>query len=240
MATGSTNGTLSASTSGSNAGTFETFLESWLVRQEHYLDELLSAQRASDDPSDDYLRDLNARVLSHYQQYYEEKSKAAQCDVFSVFSPPWFTPLEHAFLWIAGFKPSLAFRLVAEVVFDLSEEQIRRITGLKEETRIEERPLDDELARIQESLAAPPLLAAARRAGRGEEGAAANFNFVMGPLRTAMTTLVGNADSLRTSTSARVVEILTPPQSVRFLAAATLLQVRIRFWGLKIEAERRS
>ncbi|KAK6943475.1 Transcription factor TGA like domain [Dillenia turbinata] len=240
MAAGSTGGILSTSTSGSNAGAFETFLESWLVRQEHYLDELLSAQRASNDPSDDYLRDLTARVLSHYQQYYEEKSKAAQRDVFSVFFPPWFTPLEHTFLWIAGFRPSLAFRLVTDVVFDLSKEQIHRITRLKEETRMEERALDDELARIQESLAAPPLLAAARRAGRGEEGEPANFNGVMGPLRTAMGTLVGNADSLRRNTSARVVEILTPPQNVRFLAAATLLQVRIRFWGLKREAERLS
>ncbi|KAK6943144.1 Transcription factor TGA like domain [Dillenia turbinata] len=153
MAAGSTSGTLSTSTSGSNAGTFETFLESRLVRQEHYLDELLSAQRSSDDPSDDYLRDLTARVLSHYQQYSEEKSKAAQCDAFSVFSPPWFTPLEHTFLWISRFKLNLAFHLLTVVVFNLSEEQNRRTTRLKEETRMEERALDDEVARIQESLA---------------------------------------------------------------------------------------
>ena len=51
------------------------------------------------------------RDLTHYQHYYEEKSRLAQYDIFVLFSPPWFSALERTFLWIAGFKPRLAFRV---------------------------------------------------------------------------------------------------------------------------------
>ncbi|KAE9445385.1 hypothetical protein C3L33_22718, partial [Rhododendron williamsianum] len=117
-------------TSNNAVAAFESFFQGWLVRQEHYLDQLLSSQQTSRQSRDSDLRELISRVLSHYQQYYEEKSKLANCNVFLVFSPPWFTPFERTFFWIAGFKPGLAFQVVGDTVGDdLTEDQKRRIYG---------------------------------------------------------------------------------------------------------------
>lgn len=219
-----------------NGGPFQTFLEGWLVRQEHYLDELLSAQRSSEESKENDLEELIARVLSHYQQYYEEKSKAAQRNVFLLFSPPWFSTLERVYLWVAGFKPGMAFRVVNSAVNDMSEEQIQNMNKLIEETKVEEQILADELARIQESLAAPPVMEQARRMGRLVDGEIHDQR-IMEPIRSAMETLVASADMLRIRTAAKVVETLTPIQSVKFLVAVTQLQLRVRNLGMQRDAE---
>ncbi|KAG2686037.1 hypothetical protein I3760_10G156600 [Carya illinoinensis] len=225
--------------SGSRTGTasFEAFLEGWLVRQQHYLDELLSARQHCHEIRDEDLKDLVCRILAHYQEYYEEKSIIAQRDVFLVFSPTWFTSFERTFLWIAGFKPGLAFRLISNSVDDLSEDQHRRMNRLMEETKVEERALHHELAKIQESVAAPPLLEILGRGGRSINGEISEEDNVFAAWRSALESAVANADALRTNTAVKVVEILSPAQSVRFLAAVSELQLRIRSWGLQREAE---
>ncbi|XP_041027079.1 protein ZW2-like [Juglans microcarpa x Juglans regia] len=225
--------------SGSGTGTasFEAFLEGWLVRQEHYLDELLSARQHCHEIRDEDLKDLVCRILAHYQEYYEEKSMVAQMDVFLVFSPTWFTSFERTFLWIAGFKPGLAFRLISNSVDDLSEDQHQRMNRLMEETKVEERALNHELAKIQERVAAPPLLEILRRGRRSIDGEIREEDNVFAAWRSALDSVVANADALRTNTAVKVVEILSPAQSVRFLAAVSELQLRIRSWGLQREAE---
>ncbi|XP_052173174.1 protein RESPONSE TO ABA AND SALT 1-like [Diospyros lotus] len=230
-----------ASTSNNNGGvgvSFESFLEGWLVRQEHYLDELLTAQQNHHESHERDLKDLISRVLSHYQQYYEEKSRAAHCNVFIVFSPTWFTPFERTFLWIGGFKPGMAFSLVETAVDDLTQDQRRRVARLRQETRAEEKALTDQLARIQESVAAPPVVELVRREGQGQgrrEGEEGDTDAVVEALRAAMEGVLGSADTLRTRTAERVVEILNPVQNVKFLAAAAQLQLKIRMWGLQRE-----
>ncbi|XP_057476665.1 protein ZW2-like [Actinidia eriantha] len=218
-----------------NAGSFEFFFEGWLVRQEHLLDELLCMQQRCHESHVDDVKDLISRVLSHYQEYYEEKSRAVKRDVFLVFSPTWFTPLERAFFWIAGFRPGLAFRIVVHSVDDMTEDQSRRMRQLMSETKAEERELGNRLASSQESVAERQVLEAARRKAVPREG---EVEDVVGALRSAMEAVLGGADSLRMRTAERVVEILSPAQNVRFLAAATQLQVKIRMWGLEREAER--
>lgn len=97
----------------SGSSSFEAFFEGWLVRQEHYLEELQSVLENCQESRHEDLEELSARVLSHYKQYYEEKSRMCSRNVFLVFNPTWFTPFERTFFWIAGFKPDLAFRLVS-------------------------------------------------------------------------------------------------------------------------------
>ncbi|KDP24433.1 hypothetical protein JCGZ_24997 [Jatropha curcas] len=219
-----------------NAGSFEEFFEGWLVRQEHYLDELLSVEQHYHESRDEDLKDLIARVLSHYEQYYEEKSRMAQRNVFLVFSPPWFTPFQRTLLWIAGFKPALTFQIVNGSVNDLSEDQSQRMSRLNEETTASERILTDELARIHESVASPPLLDLARRQGRGRwEEDEVSYKSTIG---SAMESLVATADLLRTNTVTKVVEILNPVQNVKFLSAATQLHLRIRNLGLQRQRHR--
>lgn len=153
-------------------------------------------------------------------------------NVFLVFSPTWFTPFERAFFWIAGYKPALAFRLVNNSVTDMSQDQSRRMEQLKEETRLKERELANTMARIQESLAAPPLVEMARMAERSPVDTSIEV------LRSELETVLGSADMLRTRTAERVVDVLSPIQNVRFLTAATELQLRIRTWGLQKKGER--
>lgn len=85
---------------------FQGFLEGWMVRQEQFLEEQLVAQdtrsSSSSDEEGTVMRDLIRRVLAHYLQYYEEKSRMTHRNVFQVFSPPWFSLLERTFPWIAG------------------------------------------------------------------------------------------------------------------------------------------
>uniref|UniRef100_A0A2N9ICQ1 DOG1 domain-containing protein n=1 Tax=Fagus sylvatica TaxID=28930 RepID=A0A2N9ICQ1_FAGSY len=198
-----------------SAGSFEAFLEGWMVRQEHYLDELLSAQQHCHDMQEEDLKELVSRILAHYQEYFEAKSRMAQRDVFLVYSPTWLTSFERTFLWIAGFKPG-------------------RMNKVMEETKLEERVLNDELAKIHESVAGPTLLEAARRGTRlvdsDEETAVAT-------LRLALERVVANADLLRTSMAEKVMEILMPAQKVRFLAGAAQLQLKMRSWGLQRQQE---
>lgn len=229
-----------------NVTDFESFFQGWLVCQEHYLDELRSTLRASDwSCSSDMINhcDLITRVLAHYQQYYEEKSRIANHDVSLVFSPPWFSSFEKSFFWIAGFKPGLTFQIALASVNDLEKEQLERIDRLKTETRREERELENEMARIQESVAGPPIVKIIKTRRSDSESLLVNgkldeLKSAIEVLRGEMEVVLGNADMLRTKTAEKVVEILTPVQNLKFLAAVTELFIKIRMFGWQIDGER--
>jgi hypothetical protein len=123
-----------------NVAAFEEFIHGWIIRQRNYLDELISAQvqQQQQELADSDRLNLLNRVLCHYGQYYEEKSKIAHQNILLLFSPPWFSSLERTFLWVAGFKPGLAFQLVNKTLEDLSEDQRQRLSKLKQETKMKE------------------------------------------------------------------------------------------------------
>ncbi|KAL1359916.1 protein ZW2 [Arachis hypogaea] len=231
-----------------NAAMFITFLEEWMVRQRNYHQELLTAQENRHRLRDSDKMELINRVLCHYEQYFEEKSKIAQRDIFLVFSPPWFSSLEKSFLWIAGFKPGKAFHLVNQAVRDLTNEQRRRLSQLSMETRMKERDLNDELAKAHESLASPPLVDTARTHGRAclsrarpTQARELEREADEGPpseLRAAMESVVTSADELRTNTALNVLQILRADQAVTFLTAVAELQLKIRSLGFEKDAQR--
>lgn len=97
--------------------------------------------------------------------------------------------------------------------------------------------LNDELAKIQESLAAPPLLESARKGGRSTENDIVQDEEALETLRSAMESVVARANSMRMRIAAKVVGILNPVQNLKFLTAVTELQLRIRSWGLQMDAE---
>ncbi|XP_030439509.2 protein RESPONSE TO ABA AND SALT 1-like [Syzygium oleosum] len=201
-----------------------------------------SSSRPNTAPArqDDH-HELIHRVLYHYQQYSEEKSRVARWDVFLVFSPPWFTGLERAFLWIAGFKPNLLFRLVSSSVSDMTEDQSQRINRLVAETRMQEKVLNDEMAKIQERVGAPPLANAIRRYGKAAqdgEMTGGTGDSAIGGLRKPLEKVVANADMLRATTAEKVALILTPAQIIKVLVAVAQLQLKVRSLGLQRDAER--
>ncbi|OIV98609.1 hypothetical protein TanjilG_23048 [Lupinus angustifolius] len=218
------------------ASSFEAFFHGWLMRQRCHLDELLSAQQQL--PDGDSIRGLINRVLCHYGQYYEEKSKVAQNNIILAFSPPWFTSLERMFLWVGGFKPGMAFEVVSTALEgELSEEQKHRLSQIQQETKLKERELNDELAKFHESVAAPPLVEMARSHGKMCLGGAtldsqSNIS-VPSTLKVKLENLVIRADGLRRNTALKVVQVLKPSQAVTFFVAVAELQLRVRAWGLE-------
>ncbi|CAL1386157.1 unnamed protein product [Linum trigynum] len=158
-----------------STSSFNDFFEQWLTEQEHHLESLVAA--ANGQAGDEFLRDLNGRVLEHYEEYYRAKSEWAHQDVLAVLSPSWRTSLEEAFLWIGGWRPSTAFHILYSksglqfetrisedqrrhngdnVVADLaglSPRQFGLIDELQRDTIKEERRLTEKLAKVQESIA---------------------------------------------------------------------------------------
>ncbi|KAI3997439.1 hypothetical protein MKX01_008046 [Papaver californicum] len=224
-----------------NRNFFEAFFTGWLIRQENYLDQLISTEKNFQNIPEPELRSLVSQILTHYQQYYAAKAVVTRDDVFVMFTPPWFSSYELTYLWITGFKPSLAFKIVDKSVNrgELTDEQFKALYLLKVQTKAAERDLNNKMYKVQESWALPPLVNLALRNPAGSRRVdGETIVGAMNTLRKEMETLVESADFNRMATARKIVEILSPVQSVRFLAAATKLQVNIRMLGLQRDAER--
>lgn len=204
----------------------ESFFQGWLQRQERLLEELVAAPRIHSDLHNPLLNQLIDRVLAHYQDYYQQKSRTAALDVLSVFSPSWLNPFERSFLWIGGWKPSIAFRLLHTAVLLLSPLQEQAVGDLQQETSAAERDLSEEMALVQEAMALPQVLGLVRSVRDGEVRDEA-VEAVIAELKR----LLAAADDLRGRTVNRLIKILVPIQTIDFLAAAAGFQLHIRDWG---------
>ncbi|KAF7817079.1 protein DOG1-like 4 [Senna tora] len=219
---------------------FESFFQGWLLRQQNFLEQLLSISLTPDSPLKIHHQNaLIDQVLSHYHQYFLQKSRLADADVFLLFSPTWLSSYERALLWIADYKPSLLLRLVDGAVQGLTPDQDQDLHQLKEDTRREERILTGIMAAVQESLAGPSILQVARQVGRLLDGEIGELDSAMEVMKRAMTEVLEKADQLRVTTAKRVVEILSPSQTVQFLAAAAEFQLRVRRWGMERDSRGR-
>lgn len=119
------------------------------------------------------------------------------------FTPPWLSGLEQAFLWVGGWKPTLAFRLLRRLKWPLLPEQAAA------ETRRAELELEREQAKAQERLGSPEVVEAARCGVAAAEA----------ELKESLRKLLAAADGLRMKTAGSVVEILCAGQAAGFLAA---------------------
>ncbi|XP_043721970.1 protein DOG1-like 4 [Telopea speciosissima] len=164
---------------------FHKFFECWLAEQNHYLQELLSASKDNNNPNrnedparadeeeEKVLRPLINRVVRHYEEYYKAKSIWVEHDVLRMLSPTWRSKLEDAFLWIGGWRPSIAFHLLYSKsglqlenhltelfrglrtgdLADLSPSQLTRIDELQRKTIREEKEVTEKMAKHQETIA---------------------------------------------------------------------------------------
>lgn len=211
---------------------FEAFFKDWLIRQENLSYQLLDAIAPENIHNNELHQCLIDQVLSHYQQYYLEKSLAATEDVFQIISPPWLTFPERTFLWIGGFRPSLIFKLIANSVQDLTVEQEREVQQVKAETRREERELGQTMARVQESVASAPFMNLARRSANLVDGEVPEAEAAMKELQKGMLAVLEAADALRSTAAWKVLQILLPIQTVKFLAAVAQFHLKTRRWCL--------
>lgn len=221
------------------AQAFTAFLEDWTKNQQNFLQKLLLLSGSSDQSfdKDEECKELVAEVLAHYQQYYEEKNRAVNEDVFVMLSPPWLSSFERALLWVSGFKPTMVFPLIKNSLKGcLTSDQVRKIEEIRAETRREEKQVEHAMATVQESIAAPPICDLLRRFSGLVDGEISELDEAMEKFKENMRMVVENADVLRGSTVRKLVEILSPVQTVRFLAAVAQFVVQVRNWGSQRDA----
>ena len=111
---------------------FEEFFNDCCHRQAQLYAEISAAVSGKDGEEAQVIderdaRALIGRVLVHFEEYYEQKSRAANLNGFAMFSPTWFSSLECAFLWTAGFRPTVLLQLVFKNVLDLSPDQTQAL-----------------------------------------------------------------------------------------------------------------
>lgn len=244
-----------------NGKSFQKFFESWIIKQNQDLDQLVRASK--DNNNHMILSSLIQRVVKHYEEYYTEKSRYANADVLGMLNPSWISNLEDALLWIGGWRPSMAFHLLYSKsgiqleanlhelirgfstgdLGNLSGIQLGKIDELQSKTIREERKLSENLAKVQESVADTSMVELSHvvselmREQRGqvvdeaEEEEKIKTN--IGKKEEGLLDLLKKADDLRLRTIKDILRILTPIQAVHFLIAAAELHLRIHEWGKK-------
>ncbi|KAL9664127.1 hypothetical protein QQ045_019524 [Rhodiola kirilowii] len=264
--------------------TFHKFFECWLIEQNQYLHSLTSVSKhlktwsaAPARPSngsngvritESDLRQLIDRVTRHYEDYYRVKSRCAKQEVLKMMSPSWLSSLENAFLWMGGWRPTMAFHLLysksgiqleaslADMIrglitttgdlADLSPSQLNRIDKLQRSTIREEREVSEKMATHQETVADKDMVELSQAVtemvenGGGEEEAGGMEERVLKPKEEGLEEIVERGDELRLRTLKGILEVLTPVQAVHFLIAAAELHLRLHDWGKKRDAGRQS
>ncbi|KAG6422785.1 hypothetical protein SASPL_113166 [Salvia splendens] len=237
---------------------FQEFYTKWIGEQRQQIGILLlaskSPQIATSSPP---LSVLVTRTLAHYEEYYATKSKCAKTDVFLLLSPPWTSRLEHAFIWIGGWRPSAAFHLLysksglhlearlsgagaaaeAEAdddslcLSDLSAHQLGLIDELQRSTVREERRITEKEAKQQETVADEEMveLSGAHVVEEEEE----RVGLALKGKEEGFDKVLRSADRLRLETLKGVVGILSPMQAVHFLIAAAELHLSLHEWGME-------
>lgn len=155
----------------SESENFHKFFECWIAEQDQHLKELFAAE--SSNHTDEELQALIDKVVEHYEYYYKAKSSYAKQEVLAMFSPTWMSSLEEAFLWIGGWRPSMAFHLLysksglqfearlnellqglkTHDLGDLSASQLAKFDEMQRKTILEERAITDLMATHQETVA---------------------------------------------------------------------------------------
>ncbi|KAL0321301.1 UNVERIFIED_CONTAM: protein DOG1-like 4 [Sesamum radiatum] len=126
---------------------FSDFYGKWMDQLEHLLQLLLVVSRDEHSQEAGYQSMVN-KLTAHHKEYYTYKWAAAHEDVLAFFAPVWLSPLENAYLWVTGWKPSTVFRLVESLrgvqpaagvrLSGLTEEQVKKIEALRVKIKVEE------------------------------------------------------------------------------------------------------
>ncbi|XP_059311246.1 protein DOG1-like 3 [Lycium ferocissimum] len=242
--------------------TFDKFFESWLAEQNQELKDLVSASRdvnkaGNKKPLEErVLVPLIERVIHHYEEYYVEKSKYSEEDVLGMLNPSWRSNLEGAFLWIGGWRPSMAFHLLysksglqlearlSELIRgirtgdlgDLSPNQMSKVNELQKKTIREEKDSSENLAKVQETVADTSTVELSHVLMTGGSGLEEQVEANLASKEEGLVIILQKADNLRLNTLKEILAILTPTQALHFLIAAAELHLRLHEWGKKKDA----
>lgn len=208
---------------------FSDFYEKWMAQLEDLLELLVVVSK--EPPQESSCAAMISKLTAHHKEYYKFKWAAAHDDVLAFFSGPvWLSPLETAYLWITGWKPSAAFRLLgAAGCGSLTEEQVKRIEALRSRMKAEEERVEREMERLQVAVADRNAVELVRL---GRRGGPAAVEAAVGGFLGGLERVMKMADCVRLKTLKGLLEILNPMQSVEFLASKSMFQIRVRKFGI--------
>ncbi|KAF5729179.1 putative Transcription factor-related [Tripterygium wilfordii] len=221
---------------------FSEFLERWESQLDDYKQQLMRGSK--EGTSEQELQVLVSTVTTHYKEYYTVKWAAAHEDVFAFFSPTWVSPLENAYSWLTGWKPSMAFRLLDSLSptrSQLTEEQVRKIGELRVKVRLDEAKVEMDMERQQVSMGDRKVVNLARLMNRRDDPVSEADGLVEVALKRLMGGLervMKSADCVRLKTLKGVLDILTPSQRVDFLAAIIAVQIQLGQLGKTRESHK--
>ena len=244
---------------------FPTFVEHWLVQQNKYLEKLISVSKHHMSTQTN-LGPLINGVIEHYEQYYEAKSSCVKQDVLGMLTPSWTSTLEDAFMWIGGWRPTVAIHLFYSKsglqldgqltnlirglgtcdLSDLSPTQLTRVDELQRRTIREERDITEKMAKIQETVAdqsmvelshiVTELISSGGGGGGDGDELEERVKLALASKVEVLEEIFHKADDLRMRTLKAILDVFTPLQAVHFLIAAAELQLRVHDWGMKKDA----
>ncbi|KAL3845522.1 hypothetical protein ACJIZ3_002925 [Penstemon smallii] len=236
-----------------NQENFEEFYVKWKKKQDNQLQELVTASKTAQPlPIDAILCGLIHRVIAHYEDYYQVKSKWVQDNVLLILSPQWRSPLENAFLWIGGWRPTTAFQLLHSVsgdLGDLSSGQMNLMDNLQRSTTLEERKWTEKMAKQEQKVADAELVELSHEVSESiriqgrvcdSTDVEERVDSTLKPKKEGLEMILLRADDLRLRTLKSVIEILSPIQAVHFLIAVAELQLRVHDWGKHKEQKQAS
>ncbi|KAL2579712.1 hypothetical protein AAZV13_15G078600 [Glycine max] len=229
------------------AQSFTEFYDKWVWKLEEILHQLLevSKQRTQVVKTEQELQVLISKVTSHLKEYYTVKWASAHEDVLVFFSPTWLSPLENAYLWMTGWKPSMVLKLLETLKkqaasggdFVMTEEQARKIEELRKRTRMEEEKVEREMERQQVAMADRKMVELVKLTTRARNGGGGGGDAVaevaLKGVLAGLERVMKASDCVRLKTLKGVLDVLSPMQCVDFLAANTAMQLRLRQWGKK-------
>ncbi|OIS95954.1 PREDICTED: protein DOG1-like 4 [Nicotiana attenuata] len=221
---------------------FSNYFENWMSQLEEFLRLLLIVPKEISHVKDH--ETLVNKMTAHHKDYYTAKWAAAHEEILSFFHPVWLSPLENAYLWVTGWKPSMAFRLVG-ANSELSDEQVKNIDALKAKIRAEEERVEREMERQQVALGDRKMVELARlnssrvrTSGCSSDSDSNNpldrlVEVALKGLMVGLERVMKMADCVRLKTLKGLLDILNPTQCVDLLAAISMLQIKMRKWGRK-------
>ncbi|CAL1400917.1 unnamed protein product [Linum trigynum] len=221
---------------------FTEFMEGWAHELEVYLEQLLRAVSINDHHDVEAEAALVSKLTQHHKGYYTVKWALAHEDVLPFFSQAWATPLEKAYSWLTGWKPSTMFKLLLSttatssgaVLIHLTQQQLETMEDLRQKVRLEEDKVERDMERQHVALADRRMVELARLASRGTVSPARINGLVEVALKgvaDGLEKVVRAADCVRLRTLKGILEILTPPQCLAFFAASSTLLIRLRQLG---------
>uniref|UniRef100_J3MW50 DOG1 domain-containing protein n=1 Tax=Oryza brachyantha TaxID=4533 RepID=J3MW50_ORYBR len=162
-------------------------------------------------------------AMAQHDELLSLKGAIARADIFHLLCGVWASPAERCFLWLGGFRPSEAIKVMLKQVEPVSEGQLMSIYELQQSVKGTEDALSHAMDSLHHSLS--DTVAAPDVAGAG--GFMGHMSLAINKI-SAMEDIVRQADGLRQQTLHKLQHMLTVRQAARCFVAISDYFHRLR------------